>query len=179
MLLVRVPVAACRYRLGVRTRGSQPRDRGSNPRTGTNSPNTLRSATCAGVVNGVFAVGVPPGFLRTWRTTYSDCRKRVGLCRSADPYAPAALFAMDASRETTMSDPVARSFMPASGGGRFGFVARLSIASGAAGCCGCRRGPRSGRAMGRCMSPRPTASCRPSATRRTVIPDRHPWRYTS
>ena len=25
----------CRYRLGVRTRGSQPRDRGSNPRTGT------------------------------------------------------------------------------------------------------------------------------------------------
>ena len=24
-----------RYRLGVRTRGSQPRDRGSNPRTGT------------------------------------------------------------------------------------------------------------------------------------------------
>src|SRR4029079_3824084 len=25
-----------RYRLGVRTRGSQPRDRGSNPRTGTN-----------------------------------------------------------------------------------------------------------------------------------------------
>src|SRR5918993_2309322 len=29
---------ACRYRLGVRTRGSQPRDRGSNPRTGTNFP---------------------------------------------------------------------------------------------------------------------------------------------
>ena len=27
----------CRYRLGVRTRGSQPRDRGSNPRTGTTS----------------------------------------------------------------------------------------------------------------------------------------------
>ena len=26
-----------RYRLGVRTRGSQPRDRGSNPRSGTNS----------------------------------------------------------------------------------------------------------------------------------------------
>ena len=25
----------CRYRLGVRTRGSQPRNRGSNPRTGT------------------------------------------------------------------------------------------------------------------------------------------------
>jgi hypothetical protein len=30
--MVRAP--ACRYRLGVRTRGSQPRDRGSNPRTG-------------------------------------------------------------------------------------------------------------------------------------------------
>ena len=34
--LVRAP--ARRYRLGVRTRGSQPRDRGSNPRTGTSHP---------------------------------------------------------------------------------------------------------------------------------------------
>src|SRR5690606_13913822 len=34
---VRYP-SVCRYRLGVRTRGSQPRDRGANPRTGTNSP---------------------------------------------------------------------------------------------------------------------------------------------
>ena len=32
-----------RYRLGVRTRGSQPRDRGSNPRTGTNLQLTLAS----------------------------------------------------------------------------------------------------------------------------------------
>ena len=32
----------CRYRLGVRTRGSQPRDRGSNPRTGT----SLARPTC-------------------------------------------------------------------------------------------------------------------------------------
>src|SRR5438094_9142316 len=30
-----------RYRLGVRTRGSQPRDRGSNPRTGTTLPSRL------------------------------------------------------------------------------------------------------------------------------------------
>ena len=35
MLAWNVPAAECRYRLGVRTRGSQPRDRGSNPRTGT------------------------------------------------------------------------------------------------------------------------------------------------
>src|SRR5687768_9826882 len=34
MLRLKVPAVACRYRLGVRTRGSQPRDRGSNPRTG-------------------------------------------------------------------------------------------------------------------------------------------------
>ncbi len=33
-----------RYRLGVRTRGSQPRDRGSNPRTGTNLRQTARYA---------------------------------------------------------------------------------------------------------------------------------------
>ena len=38
---------ACRYRLGVRTRGSQPRDRGSNPRTGTN----LRSRLYANVAH--------------------------------------------------------------------------------------------------------------------------------
>src|SRR5262249_54243850 len=34
-----------RYRLGVRTRGSQPRDRGSNPRTGTNSKPQAQCAT--------------------------------------------------------------------------------------------------------------------------------------
>src|SRR6187399_3266921 len=37
MLVSVVPVDECRYRLGVRTRGSQPRDRGSIPRTATNS----------------------------------------------------------------------------------------------------------------------------------------------
>jgi hypothetical protein len=42
---------SCRYRLGVRTRGSQPRDRGSNPRTGTKFvgspgvPSTARRGT--------------------------------------------------------------------------------------------------------------------------------------
>jgi hypothetical protein len=45
----------CRYRLGVRTRGSQPRDRGSNPRTGTNSPSFKLSVTCSGFLGGVFA----------------------------------------------------------------------------------------------------------------------------
>src|SRR5687768_10564424 len=34
MLRLKVPAVACRHRLGVRTRASQPRDRGSNPRTG-------------------------------------------------------------------------------------------------------------------------------------------------
>ena len=36
VIISMVPDRSCRYRLGVRTRGSQPRDRGSNPRTGTN-----------------------------------------------------------------------------------------------------------------------------------------------
>src|SRR5207244_3348544 len=40
LLISGVLTGAWRYRLGVRTRGSQPRDRGSNPRTAT------RSATC-------------------------------------------------------------------------------------------------------------------------------------
>src|SRR4051795_4259421 len=35
LLILVVPKRQGRYRLGVRTRGSQPRDRGSNPRTGT------------------------------------------------------------------------------------------------------------------------------------------------
>ena len=35
MLTLEVPIGAGRYRLGVRTRGSQPRDRGSIPRTAT------------------------------------------------------------------------------------------------------------------------------------------------
>src|SRR5262245_44153701 len=35
LLVLVVPKRQGRYRLGVRTRGSQPRDRGSNPRTGT------------------------------------------------------------------------------------------------------------------------------------------------
>ena len=35
LLVLEVPNRQGRYRLGVRTRGSQPRDRGSNPRTGT------------------------------------------------------------------------------------------------------------------------------------------------
>ena len=36
---------SCRYRLGVRTRGSQPRDRGSNPRTGIPIRQSLYSLT--------------------------------------------------------------------------------------------------------------------------------------
>jgi hypothetical protein len=50
-----LPCRACRYRLGVRTRGSQPRDRGSNPRTGTNLPSRKLSVTCSGFLGGVFA----------------------------------------------------------------------------------------------------------------------------
>ena len=41
---------ACRYRLGVRTRGSQPRDRGSNPRTGTSPHRQPRRHEPAGLL---------------------------------------------------------------------------------------------------------------------------------
>ena len=39
----------CRYRLGVRTRGSQPRDRGSNPRTGTRKVQSKSVTESAGL----------------------------------------------------------------------------------------------------------------------------------
>ena len=46
------PSGRRRYRLGVRTRGSQPRDRGSNPRTGTKLPPTTESSTYEVLVGG-------------------------------------------------------------------------------------------------------------------------------
>jgi hypothetical protein len=41
-VLLELQVLTGRYRLGVRTRGSQPRDRGSNPRTATKSQPATR-----------------------------------------------------------------------------------------------------------------------------------------
>src|SRR5205807_3331623 len=51
LITSRVPTGGWRYRLGVRTRGSQPRDRGSNPRTATRSytfPSTAAPAVGRG-----------------------------------------------------------------------------------------------------------------------------------
>src|SRR6476620_6716521 len=85
----------CRYRLGVRTRGSQPRDRGSNPRTGTRNVATPATPAMRRPTEvPLKAVGTP-----LWRQPERSCEHfpqeltavRGVLCEHAPPVVEVAL----------------------------------------------------------------------------------------
>src|SRR5574339_650861 len=84
----------CRYRLGVRTRGSQPRDRGSNPRTGT----ILRSRPHA-----ERATDGTPSFARDSKQGLDLISERISL--TGETFPP-SLASDDADRRWTLTDDV-------------------------------------------------------------------------
>src|SRR6476619_136906 len=90
-MTLRVPATTCRYRLGVRTRGSQPRDRGSNPRTGTKNPNPKSQDP-----NPKGALESARLFL-TGHLRHSRHSKERNYCGSAKTYTALAPLAVSAS----------------------------------------------------------------------------------